>query len=82
MMRSPRSPIPRPPVEVASLKPVWSFSILVSETGEPFEGNELGWIEPRALDEDGDLLGPCGLAQYAGELAWPDRFDAVVMPSE
>jgi hypothetical protein len=26
------------------------------ETGDPFEGNELGWIDPRALDPDGNLL--------------------------
>jgi hypothetical protein len=37
------------------------------ETGEPFEGNEIGWIDPRALDEDGDILSPCELAQYDGE---------------
>jgi hypothetical protein len=28
------------------------------ETGEPFTGNEIGWIDPRALDEDGELLSP------------------------
>jgi hypothetical protein len=26
------------------------------ETGELFEGNEIGWIDPRALDEDGEVL--------------------------
>jgi hypothetical protein len=25
------------------------------ETGEPFTGNEIGWIDPRALDENGDI---------------------------
>jgi hypothetical protein len=44
-------------------------------TGEPFEGNELGWIDPRALDEHGELLSPCEMARYEGELAWPERFD-------
>jgi hypothetical protein len=45
------------------------------ETGEPFTGNELGWIDPRALDENGDLMTPQEMAQYEGELAWPERFD-------
>jgi hypothetical protein len=44
------------------------------ETGEPFEGNDIGWIDPRALDEDGDIMTPRELARYDGELAWPDRF--------
>jgi hypothetical protein len=38
------------------------------ETGEPFDGNDIGWIDPRALDEDGDLLSPQEMAQYDGEL--------------
>jgi hypothetical protein len=45
------------------------------ETGEPFEGNDLGWIDPRALDADGNLLSPREIAPYEGELAWPERFD-------
>ena len=45
------------------------------ETGEPFEGNDLGWIDPRALDEHGELLSPREMARYEGELAWPERFD-------
>jgi hypothetical protein len=45
------------------------------ETGEPFEGNDLGWIDPRALDENGELLSPRQMARYEGELAWPERFD-------
>jgi hypothetical protein len=45
------------------------------ETGEPFEGNDIGWIDPRALDENGELLGPREMAQYEGMLAWPERFD-------
>lgn len=45
------------------------------ETGDAFEGNELGWIDPRALDEDGNILSPREMAQYDGELAWPERFD-------
>jgi hypothetical protein len=36
------------------------------ETGEPFTGNELGWIDPRALDENGDLMSPQEIAQYEG----------------
>ena len=45
------------------------------ESGEPFEGNDIGWIDPRALDEDGELLSPREMAQFEGELAWPERFD-------
>jgi hypothetical protein len=45
-----------------------------AETGEPFTGNELGWIDPRALNEDGELLSPQEMAQFEGELAWPERF--------
>jgi hypothetical protein len=30
------------------------------ETGDPFEGNELGWIDPRALDPDGNQLSEMG----------------------
>jgi hypothetical protein len=45
------------------------------ETDEPFTGNEIGWIDPRALDENGDLMSPQEMAQYEGELAWPERFD-------
>jgi hypothetical protein len=44
------------------------------ETGEPFEGNEIGWIDPRALDADGDVLSPRDLAAREGMLAWPERF--------
>jgi hypothetical protein len=32
------------------------------ETGEPFSGNELGWIDPLALDENQELLGRSYLA--------------------
>jgi hypothetical protein len=45
------------------------------ETGEPFTGNDIGWIDPRALNEDGELLSPQEMAQFDGELAWPERFD-------
>jgi hypothetical protein len=31
------------------------------ETGEPFEGNEIGWIDPRACNQDGEVLSPRGL---------------------
>lgn len=47
------------------------------ETGEPFTGNELGWIDPRALDGDQNLLSPQEMAQYEGMLAWPERFDVI-----
>jgi hypothetical protein len=39
------------------------------ETGEPFTGNEIGWIDPRALDEDGEVLSPRGMAAREGALA-------------
>jgi hypothetical protein len=45
------------------------------ETGEPFTGNDIGWIDPRALDENGDVLSPQEMAAYEGELAWRDRFN-------
>jgi hypothetical protein len=45
------------------------------ETDEEFTGNELGWIDPRALDDDGELLSPQEMGQYEGMLAWPERFD-------
>jgi hypothetical protein len=45
------------------------------ESGEPYEGNDLGWIDPRALDEHGEVLSPREMAQFEGELAWPERFD-------
>jgi hypothetical protein len=32
-------------------------------------------IDPRALDENENLLSPQEMAQYEGELAWPERFD-------
>jgi hypothetical protein len=33
------------------------------ETGEAFEGNEIGWIDPRTCNEDGEALSPRGLGQ-------------------
>jgi hypothetical protein len=45
------------------------------ETDEEFTGNDIGWIDPRALDDEGELLSPQEMAQYEGELAWPERFD-------
>jgi hypothetical protein len=44
------------------------------ETGEPFEGNEIGWIDPRATDEDGEVLSPQGLPARENMLAWAKRF--------
>jgi hypothetical protein len=34
-----------------------------------FEGNELGRIDPRALEDKGDLLSPREMSRYEGELA-------------
>jgi hypothetical protein len=31
------------------------------------------WIDPRALDDDGDLVTLAELEERSGELAWPDR---------
>lgn len=42
-------------------------------------GNEIGWIDPRALDEDGHLLSPYELDQREGVLAWPERFPPEVI---
>jgi predicted phage terminase large subunit-like protein len=39
-----------------------------------YEGNDLGWIDPRALDEEGNLVAPDELQERDGELAWPARF--------
>jgi hypothetical protein len=44
------------------------------ETGELFTGNEIGWIEPRATDEDGVVLSPRELDAMTDTLAWPERF--------
>jgi hypothetical protein len=44
------------------------------ETGEPFGGNEIGWTDPRASDEDGEVLTPRQLAGRENMLAWPARF--------
>jgi hypothetical protein len=40
------------------------------EDGEPFGGNDIGWIDPRALDDDGELLSPRDMEARDGELAW------------
>jgi predicted phage terminase large subunit-like protein len=39
-----------------------------------YEGNEIGWIDPRATDDDGDLLDAAAMDERAGELAWDKRF--------
>jgi predicted phage terminase large subunit-like protein len=44
-----------------------------------YTGNELGWIDPRALDDDGEMLSPFDLDQRDGDLAWPERFPANVV---
>jgi hypothetical protein len=36
----------------------------------------IGWIDPRALDKDGKVLSPRGMAQYNGELALEERLSA------
>lgn len=36
--------------------------------------NKLGWIDPRAVDEDGYVLDPQELSKRRGMLAWPERF--------
>jgi hypothetical protein len=34
----------------------------------------IGWIDPRALNEDQEVMTPQEMAQYEGELAWEARF--------
>jgi hypothetical protein len=34
----------------------------------------IGWIDPRACNDDGEVLPPQGLAASDGILAWPERF--------
>lgn len=46
---------------------------------EGYTGNDIGWIDPRALNEDGEMLPPFELDQREGELAWPERFPADVV---
>jgi hypothetical protein len=48
------------------------------EDGTPFRGNDLGWIDPRALDSDGKLLSPQAMLGREGMLAWPLRFPQVM----
>jgi hypothetical protein len=40
---------------------------------KPWEGNEIGWNDPRALDEDEEILTPRQLAANENLLAWPAR---------
>ncbi len=44
-----------------------------------YEGNDIGWIDPRALDDEGDLLSAEELDEREGDLAWPERFDEPVV---
>src|SRR5258708_3237391 len=44
-----------------------------------YEGNDIGWVDPRAVDEEGELLSPAAMEDRAGELAWPGRFPASVV---
>jgi hypothetical protein len=43
------------------------------ETGEPYEGNDIGWIDPRACDEDGEVLSPRQLAENENIQAGGER---------
>jgi phage terminase large subunit-like protein len=47
-----------------------------------YEGNEIGWIDPRALDDEGHLVSAQELAERDGELAWPERFPQSVIDNE
>ena len=41
-----------------------------------YSGNEIGWIDPRALDDDGEMItDPAVLAEREGEIAWAERWD-------
>ena len=44
------------------------------DDGAAYTGNDLGWIDPRAVDDDGVVLPPQLLATREGVLAWPARF--------
>lgn len=44
-----------------------------------WDGNEIGWIDPRALNDEGELLTPYDLDRREGELAWEARFPASVV---
>ena len=40
-----------------------------------YDGNEIGWIDPRALDENGEMItDPAVLAERDGEIAWAERW--------
>jgi hypothetical protein len=51
-----------------------------AERGEPWAGNEISWTDPRAQDEDGEVLTPRQLAANENPLAWPERFPAERVP--
>jgi hypothetical protein len=44
-----------------------------------YEGNDIGWVDPRALDDEGELCTAQDLAQREGELAWIERFPQKVI---
>lgn len=48
----------------------------VKDDAVDYQGNEIGWIDPRALDDEGNLLAPYDLDERIGTLAWPERFSA------
>jgi hypothetical protein len=39
------------------------------DDGEPYDGNDLDWIDPRALDDDGKVLPRREMAKRDGEMA-------------
>jgi hypothetical protein len=43
------------------------------ETDEPFTGNDIGWIDPRALDENQELLSPQEMCTTGGVWTDPPR---------
>lgn len=47
-----------------------------------YEGNDIGWIDPRALDDNGDLVSAQELASRDGELAWAKRFSRNVIEND
>lgn len=55
------------------------FDSTVYPTDGSYRGNDLGWIDPRALDDDGEFLPAHELDARNGELAWPERFPAHVV---
>jgi predicted phage terminase large subunit-like protein len=53
----------------------------VSGVKVTYTGNDIGWVDPRALDEEGELLSPHELDDREGMLAWPERFSPAAVES-